>query len=58
MVRGTALRLVLARLSAADAPDFPAELGARLRAAYPRRDYGTVFPFRRCFAVGHRPAAL
>lgn len=55
-VKGTALRPVLDRLSAADATDFLAELGARLRSAYPRRPYGTVFPFRRFFAVGHHPA--
>ena len=53
-VKGTALRPVLDRLSAADAAAFLSELGARLRSAYPRRPYGTVFPFRRFFAVGHR----
>ncbi len=53
-VKGTALRPVLDRLSASNAADFLEELGTRLRAAYPARSYGTVFPFRRFFAVGHR----
>lgn len=53
-VKGTALRPVLDRFSAGDAADFLDDLGPRLRAAYPARPYGTVFPFRRFFAVGHR----
>lgn len=52
-VKGTGLRPVLTAL--ADDPgaveDFLAEYGALLREAYPRRDHGTVFPFRRLFAV-------
>lgn len=35
--------------------EFLAELAPRLLAAYPQRRYGTVFGFRRIFAVGHRP---
>jgi trans-aconitate 2-methyltransferase len=50
-VRGTALRPVLAALSAADAADFEAEYGAALREAYPAAPYGTVVPFRRVFVV-------
>jgi trans-aconitate 2-methyltransferase len=53
-VRGTALRPVLAALQPEEAAEFTAELGARLRAAYPARVYGTVFPFRRIFVVAHR----
>ncbi|PRZ43133.1 trans-aconitate 2-methyltransferase [Antricoccus suffuscus] len=53
-VKGTALRPVLDRLSTVDTADFLDDLGTRLRAAYPARPYGTVFPFRRFFAVGHR----
>lgn len=53
-LRGTALRPVLAALDPADAAEFTAELGACLLAAYPRRPYGTVFPFRRVFVVAHR----
>jgi trans-aconitate 2-methyltransferase len=55
-VSGTVLRPVLARLSPADAEELTAEYAAALRAAYPvRTDGTTVLPFRRVFAVGHRP---
>jgi trans-aconitate 2-methyltransferase len=55
-VSGTVLRPVLARLSPADAAELTAEYAAALRAAYPvRADGTTVLPFRRLFAVGHRP---
>jgi trans-aconitate 2-methyltransferase len=50
-VRGTALRPVLARLTAEDAAEFEAEYGALLRKAYPAEAYGTVVPFRRVFVV-------
>jgi trans-aconitate 2-methyltransferase len=53
-VRGTGLRPVLAALSAADAAEFSEEYGALLRDAYPRRSYGTAFPFRRTFVVAGR----
>jgi trans-aconitate 2-methyltransferase len=53
-VRGTALRPVLARLSPAEAKEFEAEYGARLRAAYPPGPEGTVLPFRRIFVVARR----
>jgi trans-aconitate 2-methyltransferase len=53
-LRGTGLLPVLAELSAADGERFCATLGERLRAAYPPRAGGTLFPFRRVFAVGHR----
>ena len=36
-------------------PEFEAELAGRLREAYPPTEHGTVLPFRRIFAVGHRP---
>lgn len=55
-VRGTALRPVLERLSAAEAVLFEAEYGAALREAYPEEPYGTVVPFRRVFAVARVPA--
>ncbi|MGA4841421.1 trans-aconitate 2-methyltransferase [Streptomyces sp. G45] len=52
-VKGTGLRPVLTAL--ADDPAateaFLGEYGALLREAYPARPYGTVFPFRRLFAV-------
>lgn len=53
-LKGTALRPVLAALPPGDAAEFTAQLGARLRVAYPARPYGTVFPFRRAFVVAHR----
>jgi trans-aconitate 2-methyltransferase len=54
-VRGTGLRPVLASLSRDDQAAFEAEYAAALRAAYPRTDGRTLFPFRRIFAVGQRP---
>jgi trans-aconitate 2-methyltransferase len=54
-VRGTGLRPVLAELSEDDTAEFVADYAARLRAAYPARPDGTLFPFRRVFAVGRKP---
>ncbi|GAA3489034.1 trans-aconitate 2-methyltransferase [Streptomyces cremeus] len=55
-VKGTALRPVLTAL--ADDPEaaaaFTASYAAALRAAYPPTPAGTVFPFRRIFAIGTR----
>ena len=53
-VRGTGLRPVLAALSAGDAREFEAEYSARLAEAYPAGAHGTVFPFRRIFAVARK----
>lgn len=53
-VKGTALRPVLDLLDEEQTPEFLAEYGSLLRDAYPQRDYGTVFPFRRIFVVAHR----
>lgn len=53
-VRGTGLRPVLEALSDDEADAFSAEYAALLRRAYPRRTYGTVFPFLRTFAVAHK----
>jgi trans-aconitate 2-methyltransferase len=53
-IKGTGLRPVLAVLDAEQAADFLAEYGELLRVAYPSRPFGTVFPFRRIFAVAHR----
>jgi trans-aconitate 2-methyltransferase len=55
-VRGTGLRPVLAALSADEAADFEGEYSALLREAYPSTNHGTVFPFRRIFAVAQKPA--
>src|SRR4051812_19833690 len=53
---GTVLRPVLSRLPASDAEELTAEYAAALRTAYPTQPDGTtVLPFRRVFAVGHRP---
>ncbi|MGW8374551.1 trans-aconitate 2-methyltransferase [Streptomyces sp. ODS28] len=55
-VRGTALRPVFTALE--DDPEareeFVAEYAELLREAYPRRPYGTPFPFRRIFVVAVR----
>lgn len=55
-VRGTGLRPVLAALdsSGQDRAEFEAEYAAALRLAYPATARGTLFGFRRIFAVGHR----
>ena len=53
-VRGTGLRPILAALSPSDADEFAAQLAAELREAYPPGPHGTLFPFRRVFAVGHK----
>ncbi|MDI3403501.1 trans-aconitate 2-methyltransferase [Streptomyces cavernicola] len=56
-VKGTALRPVLTEL--ADDPDaaadFLAEYRDLLRKAYPPGPHGTVFPFRRIFALATKP---
>ncbi|MCG5432086.1 trans-aconitate 2-methyltransferase [Mycobacterium sp. MYCO198283] len=54
-MRGTGLRPLLARLSPDDEREFTAEYAARLRECYPRGEHGTLFAFRRVFAVGHKP---
>lgn len=53
-VRGTGLRPILNVLSAKDAELFEAEYSAQLDLAYPPREFGTVFPFRRIFVVGQK----
>ena len=54
-VKGTALRPVLSLLAdEADRQDFLDEYAARLRDAYPQEAYGTLFPFRRTFAVARQ----
>ncbi len=55
-VTGTGLRPVLTALEAEPVvrEQFRAEYAARLRRAYPRHRWGTLFPFRRVFCVAHR----
>jgi trans-aconitate 2-methyltransferase len=54
--KGTALRPVLAALDSGQAAEFLAEYRKRIAGVYPAAPYGTPFPFRRVFAVGHRPS--
>jgi trans-aconitate 2-methyltransferase len=54
--QGTGLRPVLAALDEEQAAGFLAEYAEKLRAAYPPSSFGTMFPFRRVFAVARRTA--
>lgn len=54
-VKGTGLRPVLTELGE-DAEDFVTEYRAALRQEYPPTSHGTVFPFRRVFAVATKKA--
>ncbi|NDU73089.1 trans-aconitate 2-methyltransferase [Actinomadura sp. DSM 109109] len=54
-VKGSALRPVLSALPPAEAEEFLAEYGERLRRAYPAGPHGTVFPFRRIFVIATAP---
>ena len=54
-VSGTGARPYLQALPDADREIFVREYKERVRAAYPRQDFGTVLGFRRIFAVGRRP---
>ena len=53
-VKGSALRPVLDALDGEDRDTLLATYRDRLREAYPARPWGTVFPFRRVFAVAQR----
>jgi trans-aconitate 2-methyltransferase len=53
-VRGAGLRPVLAALGPEEAAEFEAEYSVLLRDAYPATAHGTVFPFRRIFAVARK----
>jgi trans-aconitate 2-methyltransferase len=53
-LRGTGLRPVLAALPAELVAPFEAEFADLLRTAYPPGQHGTLFEFRRIFAVAHR----
>jgi trans-aconitate 2-methyltransferase len=56
-ISGTGARPVLEALDDERRAVFVAEYKALLRTAYPATEYGTVLPFRRIFAVAHRPIA-
>ena len=53
-VRGTGLRPVLGALTDGEARRFEAEYARLLREAYPPGPHGTLFPFRRVFAVARK----
>lgn len=55
-IKGTALRPVLDTLAGdpGATAEFLAECGLELRSAYPASPHGTVFAFRRTFAIGAR----
>ena len=56
--KGTTLRPVLAALDEEQAAAFVAEYAERATGSVPeRRSFGTLFPFRRVFAVVHRRRA-
>jgi len=52
--KGTTLRPVLAELDEGQAAAFLGEYGERVREAYHPQPFGTLFSFRRVFAVVHR----
>ena len=54
-ISGTGARPILQALSHEQRATFEPEYKALLRDAYPARPHGTVLPFRRAFAVAHRP---
>jgi trans-aconitate 2-methyltransferase len=53
-VRGTGLRPVLAALSEEDGRAYETEYAAAVKRAYRETDYGTIYPFRRIFAVARK----
>lgn len=53
-VRGTGLRPVLAALTAEDSRRFERDYARLLNEAYPPGVHGTIFPFRRVFAVARK----
>ena len=53
-VRGAGLRPVLSALGPSEAAEFEAEYSALLKDAYPSTAHGTVYPFRRIFAVARK----
>jgi trans-aconitate 2-methyltransferase len=56
-VKGTGARPVLQSLPEDLRRSFEDEYGARLADVYQQRDYGTLLPFRRIFAVAHKAEA-
>lgn len=54
-MNGTGLRPVLDALDSPLLEEFVDDYAAALREAYPRKPWGTLLPYRRIFAVAHRP---
>jgi trans-aconitate 2-methyltransferase len=55
-VSGTGARPYVQALPDALREEFLAAYRSALREAYPRRPWGTVFPFHRTFVVARRPS--
>ncbi|WP_240197322.1 trans-aconitate 2-methyltransferase [Nonomuraea lactucae] len=56
-ISGTALRPIFDRLDDDERRRFVADLAPLLGRAYPAKEYGTPFPFRRVFVVGRKEPA-
>jgi trans-aconitate 2-methyltransferase len=57
-MKGTALRPVLTELDDEEQGEFVDTYRRALRAAYPRRPHGTLFPFRRLFVAARRAGSV
>lgn len=53
-VKGTALRSLLAKLNSEQQQRFLAQCAVRFREAYPKKEGGTLMPYRRLFVVAGR----
>jgi trans-aconitate 2-methyltransferase len=53
-VKGTALRALLEKLSVEQQEGFLAQCAERFHKAYPKREGGTLFPYRRMFMIAKR----
>jgi trans-aconitate 2-methyltransferase len=54
---GTALRPALGALAEGERDEFVADYRSLVAPHYPEREYGTVLPYRRIFAVAQNGAA-
>ena len=55
-LKGTSLRCILEKLDLEQQERFAAQCGVKMRAAYPKRESGTLFPYRRMFVIARRAA--
>jgi trans-aconitate 2-methyltransferase len=53
-LKGTSLRCILDKLDPGKQERFALECGEKLRAAYPKKESGTLFPYRRMFVIAKR----